>query len=88
MRPWLVRWEVRTVVEANVDGVEGDDEILSAVHFLEYFDYTRFRADLPNEILVRCSVIENHAFFIDDGEIGSFDGTGIVAVVSEVAVLS
>lgn len=76
------------IMEAYVNCVEGHDEILSSVYFLECFDDTGFGADLPHEILMWSCIVQNHALFIYDGKVCPFDGARIMAIVSKVAVES
>jgi hypothetical protein len=88
VRPWLILWEVGAIVEANVDCVEGHNEIGSTMDFLECFDNTRFGPNLPYEILMRGCIVQDHSLFIDNGEIIPFDSARIVSIISEVAIAS
>lgn len=85
VRPGLVGLHVGAVGEGHVDGVEGDDEVGRVVDALEGGDEPGLLADGPGEGLVRDAVAEAHALLGDDGQVGFFDGGGVVAVEAEAA---
>lgn len=51
--PWLVGLEIFAVGERDVDAVEADDKVLSAVNLLESANDTGLLANAPSPRLVR-----------------------------------
>ena len=50
--PWRISGEIGAIVEADVDGVEGNNEIICSVDLLESLYDARFLTDLPHEIFM------------------------------------
>ena len=51
--PWLVGLEIFAIGERDIDAVETDDEVLSAVNLLESANDTGLLANAPSPRLVR-----------------------------------
>lgn len=86
VRPGLVGWEIGAVREAEVDGVEGDDQVFVVVDLLEGGHDRRLGAHFPHEVLVCDSVVETHALLVDDGQLVLGDGGLVGAVEAELEV--
>ncbi len=83
MRPGIVGGEIGAVMKAVIDGIEGHQEILRAIHLLKGVDDARFRADRPDKIFVAGTIWEQHAFLVDDRQFIWMHGRGISAIIPE-----
>lgn len=82
MRPWLVGRQILASSEAEVDSVEGDDQIFGVEDGFEDGQNTRFSADLPGEIFMGYGVVEAHSLVVDFREMLVLPCAAVVAVVA------
>jgi hypothetical protein len=85
MWPWLVWWQICAVGEAEIDTVEGDDQVLLVVNSLEGANNAWLRSNLPYEILMRDAIAEAHALFVNDWKVVFVHGGEILAVKAKIA---
>src|SRR5688572_8097859 len=78
--PRVVRLEVLTVGESHIRSVEGDDEVLCIVRFLESVNNSWFLTHRPSEGFVRDTIAEAHALLVDDGHLRLFNGGWVIAL--------
>lgn len=60
--------------EAEVDSIEGHNEIGVIVDFFERPNNARFAANSPYKVLVSDGVVQTHALFTDQGQFVLMDG--------------
>lgn len=72
------------VVEADVDGIERDDQVWSVEDLLKSVDDSRRTTHFPDKILVRRAIVHHHSLFIDERKLRALDGTRIIAMEAEI----
>lgn len=71
--------------EAEVDCVEGDDEVFVVIDLLKGANYAWLTADRPDEVFVGDGVLQAHALLVDPGEMVLVDGQRVVPVEAKPA---
>lgn len=84
--PGLVWRQILAVAEPVVDSVEGYDKIFSIIDLFKGTNNAGLGPDVPDEIFMRSSVVQEHALFIDDGKVVWVDGLAVASLVTFAAV--
>jgi hypothetical protein len=82
--PGRIGDDVCAAGEAEVYGVEGDDQIVVIVHFLEGADYAGLALNAPDEVLVSEAVVHAHALLVDQGKLAFVCCGEVVAVKAKI----
>lgn len=85
MRPRLVRLDIRTIGEANVNRIKRDDQIFVVIDLFECLYDAGFLTDCPGKGFMGDAVAQAHTLFVDVGKMIFVEGGWVVSFEAEVA---
>jgi hypothetical protein len=71
--------------ELEVDSVKGHDQVLVIIDLFEGANNARFTANTPNKVLVGKSIVQAHAFLVDQRQVILVHGRRVIAIEAELA---